>query len=218
MTLTQLRKIVRDLTKTQLSTDDGGSISGGDPNFTDSMINLYLTNAAHLMTTEIIQSNDDWDFQEDWATTDLVADQREYPFYGISMLRIKRVEACLDGTNWVRLSPIIESEISDDISTESGITQIFDNTQPYFKCLENSIYIYSGTIIAVTQGLKIWYTKEIVGQNASGSDITSFSATTDTPNIAAAYQEGLCYLVAKKFFEGYGDSKRAVRWIINLKK
>ena len=215
MNLIQLRNIVRDLTKTNSSTADGGTIALGDPNFPDSTVNLYLTNAAHLMSAEITQSADDWDFQGDTAIHDLVANQREYIF-PVDILKIKKIEISFDGQSWNRAKPIVESEIHQPVSTEQNIVARFVNNQPYFANLEKSFFIYSGTIPNVSGGIKIWYTKEIVGKDESTNpyqDLVQFGTTaspaTEYPNIAAAYQEGLCYKTAKKFFEGYGDRARA---------
>lgn len=218
MNLSNLRYVVRDLTKTTLSTDDttalslSGGISGGDPNFPDTLVNLYLSNAAHLMAEEIVQSQDDWDFQEDWATTDLVANQREYKLpttASSGIIKIKRVEISFDGVNWVRANFKDEGQLKVPISDEASITRQFNNHQPLVNMVENSLYILSGTITAVTAGLKIWYTKETVGKSAAGVDLISFATTTDVPNVAAAFQEGLCYKTAKKFFQGFGDLNKA---------
>ena len=77
--------------------------------------------------------------------------------------RIKRVEAKLDGTTWIPLVEIDTTQIGVPISTETNITDMFNNSQmsntnpngARFDILRKSIFIYSGTITATTDGLRI---------------------------------------------------------------
>lgn len=104
----------------------------------------------------------------------LVANQREYPLHTDMLSRIKRVEAKLDGTNFVKLYEFDLPQHRYPISTEADIVAHFANTEgdAYFDIMRNSIWIYSGTITAVTSGLRIWL-------NTLVSDITSMNSTTD---------------------------------------
>jgi len=151
-----------------------------------------LTRWAHIINEEVLDAQDDWDFQGEIATTDLVANQREYVFPA-DILKIKRIDLKLDGTNWVRAAWIDESEISDSIASESDITEQFTNDEPYVALYDKSFFIYSGTIKDVSGGIKIWYSKDIVGKDSSGNDITSFSSDNDQPNLAEFAQLALVY-------------------------
>ena len=104
----------------------------------------------------------------------LVADQREYPLHSDLLSRIKRVEAKLDDTNWVKLYEFDLPQWQEPISTEADITAYFGNgeKEAFFDMMRSSIWIYSGTITAVTAGLRIWL-------NTIVSDITSMVATVD---------------------------------------
>jgi len=104
----------------------------------------------------------------------LVADQREYPLHSDLLSRIKRVEAKLDDTNWVKLYEFDLPQWQDPISTEADIVAHFGNgeREAFFDMMRSSIWIYSGTITAVTAGLRIWL-------NTIVSDITSMVATVD---------------------------------------
>lgn len=104
----------------------------------------------------------------------LVADQREYPLHSDLLSRIKRVEAKLDGTNFIKLYEFDLPQHTYPISTEADIVAHFGNTEgdAYFDIMRGSIWIYSGTITAVTSGLKIWL-------NTIVADITSMVSTTD---------------------------------------
>lgn len=104
----------------------------------------------------------------------LVANQREYPLHSDLLSRIKRVEAKLDGTNFIKLYEFDLPQHSYPISTEADITAHFGNEEgnAFFDIMRNSIWIYSGTITNVTAGLKIWL-------NTIVADITSMVATED---------------------------------------
>ncbi len=104
----------------------------------------------------------------------LVANQREYPLHSDLLSRIKRVEAKLDGSNFVKLYEFDLPQHSQPISTEADITAHFGNNEGegYFDIMRNAIWIYSGTITSVTAGLKIWL-------NTIVQDISSMVSTTD---------------------------------------
>ena len=104
----------------------------------------------------------------------LVINQREYPLHTDLLSRIKRVEAKLDGTNFIKLYEFDLPQHQYPVSTEADIVAHFGNTEgdAYFDIMRGSIWIYSGTITSVTAGLKIWL-------NTIVSDITSMVSTTD---------------------------------------
>ena len=104
----------------------------------------------------------------------LVADQREYPLHSDLMSRIKRVEAKLDGSSYIKLYEFDLPQYKHPISTEADITAHFGNYEgeAFFDIMRNSIWIYSGTITAVTAGLKIWL-------NTVVADITNMASTED---------------------------------------
>lgn len=103
----------------------------------------------------------------------LVADQREYALPSDMISRISRVEAKLDGTNWIKLFELDFGDY-DKSMTESEIVNNFSNNEgdAFFVILRKSIYILSGTITDVTGGLKVW-------SNTYPSKITDLTSTTD---------------------------------------
>ena len=105
---------------------------------------------------------------------DLVDDQREYPLHSDKLSRIKRVEAKLDQSNYIKLYEFDLPQHRQSISTEADIVAHFANTQgeAYYDVIRNSIWIYSGTIEDVTDGLKIWLNTEV-------QDISSMASNTD---------------------------------------
>lgn len=99
---------------------------------------------------------------------------REYPLHSDMLSRIKRVEAKLDGTNFIKLSELDLPQYKGVISTEADIVAHFGNGEgeAFYDIMRNAIWIYSGTITAVASGLKIWL-------NTIVADITSMEAVTD---------------------------------------
>jgi len=176
-----------------------------------------LTRHAHLLTTEIKDSQDGWDFQYETATADLAANQREYIFPS-GLLTIKKIQLKLDGTNWVDAPFFDPQETGAPIASETDITNKFSNDKPYVDIGDRSLFIYSGTITGVTAGIKIWYTEENVGRNAALTDITSFSADTDTPNIAESFQRGLIYGACLDYYNKYEMDSQADRMENKLEK
>lgn len=103
------------------------------------------------------------------ATRDLVASdvndftKREYSNPD-DMIAIKSVEAKLDGTNLVHLTELDLTRYRR-VSDEATVTNLFNNgavagsnsNGAAFDIFRNSLWLYSGTISAVTGGLKMWY-------------------------------------------------------------
>jgi len=106
-------------------------------------------------------------------TTSLVANQREYAFPEDMLLKIKRVEAKLNGTDWVKLSQKDITEFTWAL-TETNITDHFSNYDGYafYDLSRKALYLLTGTITSVTDGLKVWV-------NTYPTEITDLSSTTD---------------------------------------
>ena len=104
----------------------------------------------------------------------LVATQREYPLHSNLLSRIKRVEAKLDSTNFIKLYSFDLTDHDYPVTPEANITAHFANEEgnAFYDILRNAITIYSGTITAVTAGLRIW-------QNMYPADFTDMTSVTD---------------------------------------
>src|SRR3990167_3738743 len=87
----------------------------------------------------------------------LVANQREYSFPSTFLARIRRVEAKLDGTNWLTLSKYDIRQHRKPVN-ETNIIYYFSNAEGecFYDIQRNALYLYSGTITSVTDGLKLW--------------------------------------------------------------
>jgi len=140
-----------------------------------------FTNADMLILANVVKDRlalDVLDADEDYwlvpTYLNLVADQREYPLHSNLLSRIKRVEAKLDGTNYIILHEFDLPDHEDPISTETNITYSFGNNEgeAYFDIMRKSIWIYSGSITSVTNGLKIWL-------NTFPADLTSMASSSE---------------------------------------
>ena len=107
------------------------------------------------LAQRIIQVDEDYFGTPQTAT--LKANEREYPLPTDLLNKIKYVEAKLDGSNWITLSEfdILTYKRTTD---EATIVSLFSNEQnrAFYDIFRGSIWIYSGTIIEVEQGLKLW--------------------------------------------------------------
>ncbi len=97
------------------------------------------------------------------ATRDLVASSssdftlREYSLPE-DILAIKSVEAKLNGTDWVQLKEIDLSR-HRRVADESTVIELYGNNEENarFDIFRNSLWLYTGTVTASVNGLKLWY-------------------------------------------------------------
>lgn len=144
MTAAQFAAYIRLKTRTNSTT------------FSDADMLVFMAQRQDEISQAIMKTDEDILLLP--QTTGLVADQRDYPFPTDILSRIKRIEAKLDGTNWIKLEEMDMTQHSLPISTEANITYAFSNEEgnAYYDLLRKSIYIYSGTITTVASGLKLW--------------------------------------------------------------
>ena len=90
--------------------------------------------------------------------TSLVADQREYDLPQDMLNSVTGVNAQLDGTNWIRLYNV-GIENFDHALDETHIVANYANSEgdAGYLIRRSSLYLLTGTITDVTDGLKIWY-------------------------------------------------------------
>lgn len=152
--------------------------------FTQSLNNWY-----HKVVTMILNSQDEWDFDDSnhtdfpILTTSLVANQQDYSIPASEkVLKIKRIEVSYDGTNWNKAEPLDIGEIGDATNTTT-IAGSFSKSEPYYDIQYGSIFLYPIPDTAVTGGLKVWWTREI--------DEFTTSDTTQEPGIDEPFHEML---------------------------
>jgi hypothetical protein len=106
-------------------------------------------------------------------------------------MTIVRVEVTYDGTNWSRAVPF-DIRMREKATDTTSIGNDFSTSNPFYDLEGNSIYLYPIPTSNITNGLRVWTTREA----------TNLSLTTDEPNIVEPYQHflsigaALAYLVA----------------------
>lgn len=105
----------------------------------------------HQVVTMILQSQDEWDFDDNnytdypVLTTPLVAGQRDYVIpITEKVLKIKRVDICYDGTSNVcyKAEPLDSGEMGLGLGNDTNTDARFSKTQPYYDVKGNAIWIY----------------------------------------------------------------------------
>ena len=123
----------------------------------------------------ILSVNGDWQVNGDYATTSIVALQREY-ILPTDLLKLNEV--------------YIKSTTTGDYlkATQRDLSALEYNEDykpatPEFDVLDNSLFIYTpeDTIGAVTDGLKLVYQK----------NLTELSNTTDAPNLSEPFKRAI---------------------------
>lgn len=160
MTPAEFATYVRFMTRTNSST------------FTDADILALMAVRQDELAKDILEADEDILLIPQY--TSLVANQREYPLPQDMLASIKRVEAMLDGTNYIPIYELDSPSLSHSVLTESEITLNFSNElgHAFFDLSRKSLYIYSGTITSVSNGLRVWV-------NTWPTPIGDLSATND---------------------------------------
>lgn len=177
---TNFADLIREYTRTNSTT------------LTDATILLLANVVKDDFAKEIIKADED--LFGVVATRDLVASstsditKREYSLLE-DILKIITVEAQFDGTNWVKLVELNLAQYGRP-TDEATITSLFSNNPfnpPHdngaqYDIFRQSLWLYSGTISAVSGGLKmhcIVYPEDLVtGDLSSTNDLIVASSTT----------------------------------------
>lgn len=194
MTLADLRTYLRFLTNTNSTT------------YTDTDTLVSLNAHYDYFVNEILESMDDWEFQAEVATCNLVASQQEYTL-PTDIIKLKRVEVTYDGTNWYVANHFDINERSEPTDSTS-VNADFSTSKPYFDLMDTGLFLYPIPTANVTAGLKIWYEK----------NATALSAVGDSPVFMKAFHKGLAYGAAKDYFEKFLDNKANQAKLIQAEK
>jgi len=184
MTGTNFAALVRLYTRTNSTT------------FSDAEIVLVANTVKDDIAKEIIKVDED--FFGGIAFRDLVASdatdmtKREYSLPE-NILKVKKVEAKLDGTNWI---PLNEFDINKYKRTtnEDEILAHFANEdgKAFYDIFRKSLWIYSGAITACTLGLQLWqivFPADITTGTLSGSTDLSADPTTTSAGLPRQFHE-----------------------------
>lgn len=159
-TAAELTTLIRYKTHTNSST------------FPDAELLAYMNSRMDELAQDILKVDEDILLIPQY--TSLVANQREYSFPADMLAKIKRVEAKLNGTDWLKLDEIDITQHSYPITLEADITKYFTNEEggAFFDIMRKALTIYSGTIPTVSNGLRMWVNTWI-------THITDLTGTTD---------------------------------------
>lgn len=189
MTGTNLAALVRNYTRTNSTT------------FPDSEIVLLGNVVKDDIAKEIVKVDEDYGAVP--ATRDLVASSTSDPTlreYSLpeDIMKMLRVEAKFNGTDWVKLIELNLAQYKR-ATDEATITSLFSNNPAsesdrgaQYDIFRGSLVIYSGTISAVTAGLKLLFIEfpaDIATDDLSGTSDLSLPPTTTSWQIPRQFHE-----------------------------
>lgn len=166
------------MTPANLTADVRARTQTDPTTFTDAEILRIANSYIEQLALDIVDANED--ILGMILTRDLSATSstREYALDD-NVIKIKAVEAKLDGTNWVRLKELDLSEY-ERTSDETTIVAYFANTtdKAHYDIYRRSLFLYTGAISStVTNGLKLW----AIMYPASLTDLTSTTDMSTNP-------------------------------------
>lgn len=143
-----------------------------------------LNRSYHKVVTMIFAAQDDWDFDDPNLgnasnfpkSYNLTASTASVTLDVLTnkILKIKRVEISYDGTTFYKAEPFDPGERGLSIST-TAIETDFITTEPKYDLQGNYIYLYPIPTSNVSNGLRVYYAREI--------DEFTTSDTTQEPGI-----------------------------------
>jgi len=155
------------------------------------------------------------------ALDDLVLNQREYAFPADVLNNLVNLELKFTASgNYVLATPMARRNYKD-VLQESVIVDNFNNDTPKYFIRRKAIYILSGSIIAVTEGLKLVYDSFPASlANMTGVADLSIDPSTTTHGFPREFHE----LLARRVSIEYKDrnemklNKKELEYEIDLEK
>jgi len=176
MTLLNLRNSIRYQAK--LSSTD----------LADSDLNTIINRNYQKVVNQIMAFNET--YFEISALASLVNAQAYYTFsiagdfpFPTNVLKITRVEASYDGTNWYVANKMDKNERGETLNQDSIIKGAFSKTKPYYYTKDKTLFFLPTPTKAVANGAKMWAIVEQADLSADG----------DIPNLPPNYH----YLIEK---------------------
>ncbi|HEC66463.1 MAG TPA: hypothetical protein ENI23_14345 [bacterium] len=121
-----------------------------------------------------------------YSHEDLVEDQREYAFPDDVLNNLKAIFLKLDGTNFTRVTvidlndPVRFGNVSKRVVfQEDWITGNFSNSEPFVVLFRSSIFVFSGAVDDVTDGIQLWYANLLEDLPNLTEDTTDLAEATD---------------------------------------
>jgi len=156
---------------------------------------IDLNNAQDELQMDILRAMDGDDFDDKNYTSnfpirpaDLVADQRDYTL-PTDMIKFKRLTISYDGTNWYKATPFDIGESGEVIKDAN-----FSKEAPMYDLQYNSVKIYPTPTENVTDGFKVWISRQMM--LFTSSDV---STGTREPGIDRSYHKIIPYKMALEF-------------------
>lgn len=159
MTGTELATLIRKRTKTDSTTFPSADMLVDVNIFKDEIAGMIQQRRPEIFNMP--------------AKDDLVANQREYSFPSDVMNNIVSLNLKFDSSNaYVWAEPFHAANRFRVGLQESEIVKYYNNNDPYYFIRRNAIYILSGTISAVTDGILLVY-------NAFPANLADLTGNTD---------------------------------------
>lgn len=138
--------------------------------YTDANVLIDVNLGIEDLATEIQKVRESiWNIP---ALDDLVLNRREYSFPDDVLNSIVSLELMFEaGNDYVQANPTARRHYND-VLQESVIVNNFDNDDPKYFIRRKAVYILSGSIIAVTDGIKLVY-------NAFPAKLANLTGTAD---------------------------------------
>lgn len=181
------------------------SLANKDSNtLSDATLLAFANKYYYLLVRELVGLNED--LYAEIASTDLVANQREYSLstddtsttFGGGAIKIQRVEVTYDGSNWYIAKHIPFNDILTPTILDADIKNEYSKTRPKYYFKDRSIFLIptpesTDDVAASNANLYIFWTKR-------PNELTGTSSIPDLPkDWLAVLQEGILYDVFRKF-------------------
>lgn len=177
---------------------DDGVVSGDTTLLAKATADINET--LHDLTTEIMLSDDNFQFDDPYrtdyavATTPLVADQRDYQFDAISFLSLTRVDITYDGTNYYRATPFDSGAYFEGLGNDTLTDNEFSKTEPKYDPKAFGFWLYPrASAQDVTNGGEIR-----IEFNRSFAEFDT-TDTTQEPPIVRPFHELIAIGAAMKY-------------------
>lgn len=137
-------------------------------NYSDANLLTSLNDYYFQAISIALKSSGDWQVNGEIATTSLVANQQEYVL-PTTLIDINKIEAnFLGGTlDWVNLNiqKGLRGEVISNDDNQTATTSIYE-----CDLYDNSIFLRYKPESSVSDGLKIWYSKEATALSDAGDE------------------------------------------------
>ena len=124
--------------------------------YSDTNLNRALNDYLHKGTTLALLASGEWEVNGEVSTTNLVVSQQEY-LLPLDLISLKRVEINYTGATdgWTVLQPLDMRNKPTALSNETVSTD-----SPRVRIFDDSLFLEDLPDTAVTNGLKVYYSKE----------------------------------------------------------